>query len=102
LGLPISSLNELGSSRVRALAAWVPAFDVERELAVKTESESRDLEENDLRDIASLYTVLPYADIYVGEKAFINRARQANLGERYHTRLLTSVAEIPGELAEKR
>ncbi|MQB43207.1 hypothetical protein [Rhizobium sp. ICMP 5592] len=94
LGLPISTVSDLGSSRARALTAQVPAFHIERELAAITESEMRPINENDLRDLAALNIVLPYADIVVGEKAFINRARQARLGNHYGTILFTSISEL--------
>lgn len=94
IGLPISTASDLGSSRSRALVAQVPAFHIERELAAITENETRSINENDLRDLAALIVVLPYADIVVGEKAFINRARQARLGNHYKTMLLTSISEL--------
>ncbi len=46
------------------------------------------------RDLAALNIVLPYADVVVGEKAFINRARQARLGNHYTTVLLTSISGL--------
>ena len=98
LRLPISTVNDLGSSRARALITHVPTFHIERELAAITESESRSINENDLRDLAALNTVLPYADIVVGEKAFVNRARQAGLGKHYNTVLLTSISELQAHL----
>lgn len=94
LNLPFTSVSELGSARARALIAQVPIFLIERELGVRTESEQRPIEENDLRDIAALCTVLSYADVIVGEKPFLDRARQAKLGERYATRLLKNVTDI--------
>ncbi|PJT27206.1 hypothetical protein CN884_02060 [Ochrobactrum sp. 30A/1000/2015] len=100
LSLPISTVSDLGRSRARALVAQVPAFHIERELAAITENEMRSINENDLRDLAALNIVLPYADIVVGEKAFINRARQARLGNHYGTILLTSISELREHLLD--
>lgn len=100
LGFPISTVSDLGSSRARALMAQVPAFHIERELAAIAETERRSINENDLRDLAALNIVLPYADIVVGEKAFINRARQAKLGKYYRTILLTSISELREHLLD--
>ena len=94
LNLPISTISDLGPSRTKAIIGKVPVFDIERELAVKMENENRLIDENDLRDVSALYTVLPYADIIVGEQAIINRARQAKLGERYNTKLFTKITEL--------
>lgn len=94
LKLTVSTINDLGSSRIKAIVDKVPTFDIERELAIKMEAESRSIDENDLRDISALYTVLPYADIIVGEQAIINRARQAKLGQRYKTKLFTKITEL--------
>lgn len=100
LGLAISSVSDLGNSRARALVTEVATFHIERELAAITESESRPISENDLRDLAALNVALPYADIIVGEKAFLNRARQARLGHHYATTLLTSIAELREQLLQ--
>jgi hypothetical protein len=101
LGIRFSSWTDLGKDLVLALPDQVPVFNIERELAIRTEAESRQLSENDLRDVASFYTVLPYADIVIAEKALINRARQAGLGMQYDTELLVSLSELPATLAAR-
>jgi hypothetical protein len=72
----------------------VPALDIERELVTKIEHEDRVIDENDLRDVIALTVVLPYVDVVIAEKAIVNRARQAKLGEKYKAKLLTSLAEL--------
>ena len=99
LGIAIGSWSDLGEERILALPGGVPTFDVELALAIRKEAEGGTVSENDLRDVAAFYTVLPNADIMVAEKPFINRARQAKLGQRYQTTLLTSILELPAHLA---
>lgn len=97
LGLPWNTVSDLGSSLVRSLTVDVPVLHVERELVVRLEDQARPVAENDLRDLASFTSVLPFADILIAEKPFVNLARQARLGERYGTTLLTSVFDLSGE-----
>ncbi len=44
--------------------------------------------------MSAFTTVMPFADVIVAEKPFVNLARQARLGERYGTKLLTSLFEL--------
>ncbi|MCH2394634.1 hypothetical protein [Oceanibaculum sp.] len=91
LGLGWSTVSDIGSSLIRSIAVDVPVLNIERELAVRLEDQGRAISENDLRDMMSFITVLPFADIVVAEKQFVNLSRQARLDERYDTRMLTSI-----------
>lgn len=94
LGLNWRDVRDIGSSLLRRFTVDVPILHVERELAVRIEDQTRLISENDLRDISAFTAVLPLADIIVAEKAFVNLARQARLGERYGTKLLTSIFNL--------
>lgn len=94
LGLQWSTVADLGSALVRGVVVDVPILDIERELVVRLEDQGRPVTENDLRDMMAFITVLPFADVVVAEKQFVNLARQARLNERYGTRLLTSLREL--------
>jgi hypothetical protein len=94
LGLDLTTINDLGCKRAREIVNEVPALDIESQLATKSEHEGRVIVENDLRDVAALTAVLPYADVVIAEKAITNRARQAGLGKKYQAELLTSLAEL--------
>lgn len=94
LGLGWSTVRDIGSSLVRSIAVDVPVLNVERELVVRLEDQGRAILENDLRDMMSFMTVLPFADIVVAEKQFVNLSRQARLDERYGTRVLTSIFDL--------
>lgn len=63
-------------------------------MVVRLEDQARDINENDLRDMMSFMTVIPFVDVVVAGKSFVNLARQARLGEAYKTELLTSVFEF--------
>ena len=94
LGLNWRDVRDIGSSLVRRLTVDVPILHAERELAVRIEDQAKPISENDLRDMAAFTTVLPFADIVVAEKSFVNLARQARLGERFETTLLTSIFDL--------
>lgn len=98
LGLEWRSVRDIGSSLLRKLTADVPTLYVEKELAVRIEDRISAISENDLRDMSAFITVLPLADIIVAEKHFVNLSRQARLGERYETTLLTSIFDLPSDL----
>ena len=94
LNLPWTRVGDIGASLAKSLVSEVPVMNVERELVVRLEDQNRALNENDLRDMDSFTTALPLADIFVAEKPFVNLARQARLGEKYGTMLLTSVTDL--------
>jgi hypothetical protein len=98
LNLPWSSVGDIGVSLAKSLVADVPIMNVERELAVRLEDQKRATNENDLRDMAAFTTALPLADVFVAEKPFVNLARQARLGDKYGTVLLTSVTELTPDM----
>jgi hypothetical protein len=98
LGLEWRSVGDIGSSLLRKLIVDIPMLYVEKELAVRIEDRNSVISENDLRDMSAFITTLPFADIIVAEKHFVNLSRQARLGERYETKLLTSIFDLPSGL----
>ncbi len=94
LGLGWTDVRDIGGPLLRSLSADVPVLRAERELAIRLEDQAHSLDENDLRDMSAFTTVLPLADIVVAEKQFVNLARQAGLGEKYRTALLTDITEL--------
>jgi len=94
LGLSWRSISDVGSSLTRRITTDVPILMIECELAVRLEDQSRNINENDLRDMGSFTLVLPFADIVVAEKQFVNLARQARLGEVLGTELMTSIFDF--------
>lgn len=94
LGLGWSTVADVGQSIAKSLITQIPVLNVERELVVRLEDQDRDMNENDLRDMASFIAVVPVADIFVAENPFVNLARQAKLDRLYDTALLTSVTAL--------
>lgn len=100
LGLNWSDVRDIGSSLVRRLTVDVPVLHIEKELTVRIEDQTRPISENDLRDMSAFTAVLPFVDIVVAEKPFVNLARQARFEERYDTRLLTSIFDLSTSMLE--
>lgn len=94
LGLKWYTMGDIGSSMMRGIAADVSILNVERELAVRLEDQSREIVENDLRDMMSFIVALPFADLVIAEKPFVNLALQAGLGKSLKTEMLTSVLDF--------
>jgi hypothetical protein len=97
LGLDWHTVRDIGSSLVRSLAVDVPVLNVERELVTRLEDQQRTITENDLRDLAAFTAALPLAEVVIAEKPFVNLARQAGLGQRYQTALMTSILHLSTE-----
>lgn len=93
-GLPTKDEREVMERCAQAIVTDVPAYHVEAEITLKIEAQSRPVTENDFRDMQTFCTVIPYADIVVGENNFTNMARQAGLNTKYETRLLTDVTGL--------
>jgi hypothetical protein len=98
LGLPWQDISDFGAKLAKRLVAEVPIMNVERQLAVRLEDQSRAVEENDLRDMATFVTTLPLVDIVVAEKQFVNLSQQANLDKVYGTHLLTTIHDITPDM----
>ena len=86
----------MGSSNARKIISEVAAYYVEREIAVRLESESRPIAENDLRDMQSFCAVVPYADEIIAENQFASLAKQGRLDKKYDTRIATSIFVLRG------
>lgn len=100
-GIPVSSTGDLSGSQWRAMIKQVGLFDVEVALATTIEFEDRTIDENDLRDVHSYTTAICFSDVVVGEKATINRAKQAKLGARHSVKLLTSLEDLSALLIQE-
>ena len=94
LGLDWNSVSDIESSLVRSIPVDVPILAAERELAVRLEDQARPIVENDLRDMLAFVSVLPLADVVIGENLFVNLARQSGLYKESDKRLLTSIDDL--------
>lgn len=98
LDMPLTTARDLGPSLAKGLIADVPILNVERELAVRLEDQTRAITENDLRDMASFAAVLPLVNVFVAEKPCVNLARQSGLARQYGVELRTNLAELADDL----
>lgn len=101
LGHTVDEMKAKGPKAVVTFLENVPTLNVEAEMAVKLEAQPRALTENDIRDMLSFYTALPYASRIVGEKAFVALAKQAGLDKKYGTSVSKSLETLLGVYGAK-
>ncbi|MGO9487066.1 MAG: hypothetical protein ACLPX9_21250 [Rhodomicrobium sp.] len=94
IGLPWRGPADMGSKIAKRLMDNVPTYYVEREIALRLEAQKHPIEENDFRDMQSFCAAIPYADIVIGEKQFVNLAWQAKLDRKYNTLLATDFSPL--------
>lgn len=94
LGYSVDQLQALGDRTMRALLEDVPTMNVEIEMAARLESKTGTLSANDVLDMQSFYTAIPYSDRVVAEKAAISHAKQARLDSKYGVVLSRSLEDL--------
>ncbi len=94
LGYSFEQLEALGDQAVRSLIEDAPTLNVEAEMAARLESKTGALQANDLFDIQSFYTAIPYSSIVIAEKGSISRAQQARLDVKYSVKLSRSLSDL--------
>ncbi|WP_222566151.1 hypothetical protein [Novilysobacter antarcticus] len=83
MGHPFEQIQALGERAVRALIEDVPTLNVEAQMAARLESKTGILTTNDLFDMQSFYTAIPYSTRIIAEKSSVSMAQQAKLDIRY-------------------
>jgi len=96
LGYSFNDLRALGDHAMRTLLEDVPTMNVEVEMAARLEAKTGPLSTNDVLDMQSFYTAIPYCDRVVAEKAAISRAQQAKLDSKYGVVLSRSLEDLLG------
>jgi hypothetical protein len=100
IGKSFQDLRALPDEQIAALIELVPCWDVERCLAVQLEQQwTRELEGNDVYDIAALTAAIPYCDVVVTERMWVHLCRVSGVAARYDTTVLSSVLDI-GQLVD--
>ena len=98
IGHTVEEMNGLGSRAIVQFVRNVPTLNVEAEVAARLETQTGTLEVNDIRDVLSFYTAIPYSRRLVAERNFISLARQARLlahpGLRSHHALVSVLGEV--------
>lgn len=96
IGHTIDEMKAKGPEVIVNFLQNVPTLNVEAEIAARLEAQPGALEENDIRDMFSFCTALPYATRIVGEKVFVALAMQAKLDKKYDTSLSKSLNSLLG------
>ncbi|WP_447982597.1 hypothetical protein [Achromobacter kerstersii] len=94
LGYSFDQLRTLGDQALRALLEDIPTMNVEVEMAARLESGTGSLSPNDVLDMQSFYTAIPYSARIVAEKAAISRAKQARLDSKYGVALSRTLDDL--------
>jgi hypothetical protein len=104
LDLPWRCFADNKGATMRRVVAEAPTLAAEREMVLKLEGQRRAIHVNDFCDMQNFTTVLPYADVVVAEKQFVNLARQAGMATRFRARMeiKLSRALLAGEMARCR
>ncbi len=104
-----SSLQKVGRSfqdflalgREQILAFWdsIPTLHVETTLeSERDEQRSREIDANDVIDVSFLSVAIPYCDIVVTERFWVDLAKRNRLDQTYDTILLTDLADLEQHL----
>lgn len=93
-GLCFDQLRALGDRAMQAMLEDVPTMNVEVEMAARLEAKSGGLSANDVLDMQSFYTAIPYSTRVVAEKGSISRAKQARLDSKYGVALSRSLEDL--------
>lgn len=94
LDYSLEELRAKGDRAMRSLIEDVPTLNVEAEMAARLESKTGIIYPNDVFDMQSFYTAIPYSSRIVAEKGAISRARQAKLDVRYQVALSQSLNDL--------
>ncbi|WP_312835607.1 hypothetical protein [Comamonas sp.] len=94
LGYSFDRLSALGDQAIRTLLGDVPTMNVEVEMAARLESKTGALSPNDVFDMQSFYTAIPYSHRVIAEKSAISRAKQAQLDSKYGVALSRSLEDL--------
>ena len=94
IGHTVDDMKALGGKAILDFMKGVPTLNVEAELAARLEIQEGALEPNDIRDVQSFYTAIPYSSRLVAERNFTSLARQAKLDSKYGVSLHTNLNEL--------
>jgi hypothetical protein len=95
LGHTLQEMEKLGPDVFVNFLENIPTLNVELKLAISREAQTGSLKANDLGDVGNFYTSVPYANIIVAEKNFVNLAKQTKLDKEYGVKLHTNLEDLP-------
>jgi hypothetical protein len=95
MGKSFHDLRQLPDEKIMSLIDLVPCWDIERRLSVEVEQQwDREIEGNDVYDIAALTAAIPYCDVIVTEKLWAHLCNACGIAQRYNSRVISSISEI--------
>ncbi|MFP4164565.1 MAG: hypothetical protein ACLFVE_11330 [Chitinispirillaceae bacterium] len=78
-----------------SFGAKVPTFDIEASLTCEAlKLKNRNVQLNDIYDIGSLAAAIPYCDIVVGEKFWVNICKRLGYEQKYGCTFLTDYRQL--------
>lgn|GEM_PF-2267159 len=95
IGHTLQEMEKLGPDMFVKFLENIPTLNVELKLAISREAQTGSLKANDLGDVENFYTSIPYADVIVAEKNFVNLAKQTKLDKEYGVKLYTNFEDLP-------
>ena len=101
VGIDVAKLHgTLGNDEDKIeFAKSIPSYDVLLSLMLARDEETpRDIDRNDMLDMAFLATAIPYCDVVVTERYFGNLALRLKLHEKYECAILTDVSTLHTQL----
>jgi hypothetical protein len=100
MGKSFEDFRALPDEKIVSLIDLVPCWDIERRLAVQVEQQwDRELQGNDVYDIAALTAAIPYCDVVVTERLWAHLCNACGVATRYDSRVISSIFEIAQLLA---
>jgi hypothetical protein len=100
IGKTFEDFQALADEKKASILDMVPCWDVERCLAVQVEKQwTRELEGNDVYDIGALTAAIPYCDVVVTEKLWVQLCKVSGVATRYNATVLSSVHDIAQHVA---
>jgi len=100
MGKSFEDFRALPDEKIVSLIDLVPCWDIERRLAVQVEQQwDRELQGNDVYDIAALTAALPYCDVVVTEKLWAHLCNACGVASLYNSRVISSIFDIMPLLA---
>jgi hypothetical protein len=99
LGVDPGRLLAAGAEVLGPLVGAIPSRWVEREMRrLRHANPQKRWEGNDLNDVMALSIAVPYCDVVVTERQWVNFADRAELGRRFNTAVINDLPKLPALL----
>jgi hypothetical protein len=99
IGKSLDDIETLPMEKRVSLVTEVAPWDVEVALATQHQQQwDRPEKPNDICDIGHLCMAVPYCDVVVTERYWVDKLTREKMDRKYNTRLLSDISELPGVL----